>query len=199
MTTLGEKLREAIEKKQVQATLNAWDKHEDQIRKPQQEKAVKEYNFKASNNIMRTTFEHIKNNPNKLPRYHIDELMKQGFKESSATSVVYQLIKAGQVKKDTYGQLTVTQGEYTPIKQAVRVKKEKAPERKKVILIKRTKREDPAHGIAALTPDTGVVKAEGEFKFHQPRAFIPSAIVDQLPVLHARELYDYLKKIFGGN
>ena len=158
--------------------------------------------FGVSNNVVRETFDVIKNAPKMKPREYIDMLTCRGFKESSVTSIVYQLIKAGQVARDEQGQLSVTQDEYTPIKVAqknTKVAEQQEQRRKKVILIKRTKREDPAHGIAALTPDTGVVKAEGEFKFHQPRAFIPSAIVDQLPVLHARELYDYLKKIFGGN
>ena len=90
----------------------------------------------------------------------------------------------------------MTQEEYTPIKQ---VKKKKdalvtgadigLKNERKVVIIKRTKRQDPSHGIAALKADTTVPLI---------KAFSPSAIVDNLSVLHARELYDYLRKIFGG-
>lgn len=226
MTTLGEKLREAIEKKQVQATLNAWDKHEDQIRKPQtQEQQMANPNpvinhaqdkphFGVSNNIMRTTFDHIKNNNSLFTSDHIRLLVKQGFKENSVTAVIYQLIRAGQVARDANGWLSVTQDAYTPIKVAqksVKVAEQQDQRRKKVTPIKRR---EPSEGIAALNPDTGdnnlpnVEKFDmGKFTHHAPVqrpvsssfGFHPSAIVDQLPVLHARELYDYLKKIFGGN
>ena len=49
MTTLGEKLRAALDKGDVvKKTIEAWDNHEDQIRKPQQEKQMEQqphYNF----------------------------------------------------------------------------------------------------------------------------------------------------------
>ena len=215
MTTLGEKLREAIEKKQIQSTLNAWDAHEDQIRKPQtQEKQMAnpapiatrvedKPHFAVTNNVMRETFNIVKLQPNQLPRDYINALMRRGFKESSVTSVIYQLIKAGQVKRAADGILSVAQDEYTPIKIAQKREPSKKAEPKKIVLIKRRKSDE---GIAALTPDTGgpglpnVEKFDmGKFTHHAPRAFHPSAIVDGLSVLHARELYDYLRKIFGGN
>lgn len=217
MTTLGEKLREAIEKQSViKTTLNAWDAHEDQIRKPQQEKQMANPNpvvsidgrkgFGPTNNVMRATFDAVKNAPKMTHAEYVEMLQCSGYKPSSTGAVLYQLIRAGQVARDENGGLSVTQDEYTPIKQVKKKQPrvlvvDKAPEPKprQIVIVKRRK-DDPSQGIAALTPDT-VVKADGEYKLHAPafKAFHPSSIVDNLSVLHARELYDYLKKIFGGN
>ena len=215
MTTLGEKLREAIEKKQIQSTLNAWDKHEDEIRKPQtQEKQMANPNpivniegrkgFAPTNNVVRATFDAVKNAPKMQINEYVQMLELNGFKPSSTGAVLYQLMRAGQVVRDSAGQLSVTQDEYTPMKppkkkQPRAIVVDKAPQDKprQIVIVKR-KAKDAEQGIAALKADT-VVKADGEYTLTKPRAFHPSAVVDNLSVLHARELYDYLKKIFGGN
>ena len=204
MTTLGEKLRAALDKGDVvKKTIEAWDNHEDQIRKPQQEKQMeKTYNFGVSNNVMRETFNVVKRNPNMQAKQYINMLVHSGFKESSVTSVLYQLVRAGQLQRNESGLLSAAQDAYTPIKQGPRKKKpepvvETKPARK-IVLIKRRKTEGTEQGIAALKADT-VVKADGgPFEFLKAKAFHPSAIVDQLTVIHARELYDYLRKIFKG-
>ena len=207
MTTLGEKLRAALDAKGsdvVKKTIEAWDNHEDQIRKPQQEKQMEQqpqYNFKVGNNVMRETFNLVKRNPNLPAKQYIEMLVATGFKKGSVTSVLYQLIRVGQITKSTYGGLHTAQDEYTPIKQIKKKKQEPVVEAKparKIVLIKRRKSDDTTQGIAALKADT-VVKADGgPFEFLKAKAFHPSAIVDNLSVLHARELYDYLKKIFTG-
>jgi hypothetical protein len=216
MTTLGDKLREALDKNAlIKTTLNAWDAHEDQIRKPQQEKQMANPNpvttnaggykgFVASNNVMRETFNAVKNAPNMTHSEYVEMLNLNGFKRTSTSAVLYQLLRAGQVKRDDKGQLTVTCDEYVPIKQPKKkpsvIVVDKAPEQKprQIVIVKKPK--DAGQGIAALKGDSAVVKAEGApFEFAKPKAFHPSAIVDNLSVLHARELYDYLKKIFGGN
>lgn len=216
MTTLGEKLREALDKRSViTTTLNAWDAHEDQIRKPQQEKQMANPNpvvhtdgrkgFSPSNNVMRATFDAVKNAPKMTHQEYVEMLQCSGYKQSSTSAVLYQLLRAGQIAKDANGGLSVTQDAYTPIKQPKKKESrvivvDKAPEPKprQIVIVKKPR--EKSEGIAALTPDT-VVKADGEYKLHAPalKAFHPSAIVDNLSVLHARELYDYLKKIFGGN
>lgn len=220
MTTLGEKLREAIEKKHIQSTLNAWDEHEDQIRKPQtQEKQMANPNpitnrsedaphFAVTNNVMRATFDAIKNAPNMTHREYVEMLTCRGFKESSSSSVIYQLVRSGQVVKDEHGNHRVVRSEYEPVKapkkRTVQIVDYAPPQERKHISIMRRpkKKSDPSHGIAALTPDTRkklAREAQAIVDAVPTRAFHPSAIVDQLTVLHARELYDYLKKIFGGN
>ena len=211
MTTLGEKLRAAldakIEQEVVKKTIEAWDTHEDQIRQPQQEKQMANPSpvatrvedlphFGVSNNVMRETFNIVKHTPNLKAKQYIDMLVARGFKESSVTSVIYQLVRAGQLHKHDNGALIAAQAEYTPLKQAKRKKKaepvvETKPARK-IVLIKRRKSDESTQGIAALKADGG------PFEILKHKAFIPSQIVDNLSVLHARELYDYLRKIFKG-
>lgn len=225
MTTLGEKLREAIDKKVheevIKRTLNAWDTHEDQIRKPQQEKQMANPNpvvnvapnkkgFGVSNNVVRVTFETIRDNPHHTAPEYVEMLGKKGFKASSTSSLIYQLIRTHQVHRDDEKRLSVTSDEYTPIsyktQKQLRNKEAIEPptqqDKRKVVIVKRRTTEDTVQGIAALKADTGLQNEEkfdmGTFKHHAPRAFHPSAIVDNLSVLHARELYDYLKKIFTG-
>ena len=215
MTTLGDKLREALDKNAViQRTINAWDTHEDQIRKPQPEKQMEAQpikggykGFVATNNVMRSTFDAVKNAPNMTHSEYVEMLNLNGFKRTSTSAVLYQLLRAGQVKRDDKGQLTVTCDEYVPIKQPKKkpsvIVVDKAPEPKprQIVIVKKPK--DAGQGIAALKGDSAAPVVEkfdmGSFKHHAPKAFHPSAIVDNLSVLHARELYDYLKKIFGGN
>ena len=205
-------LQTALQSALIKTTLNAWDAHEDQIRKPQQEKQMANPNpvinheagkgFTPSNNVMRATFDAVKNSPKMKHKEYVEMLALNGYKINSTSAVLYQLMRAGQIARDEQGQLSVTCAEYQPIKQVKKQPRvivlDKAPEPKprQIVLVKKPR--DKREGIAALTPDT-VVKADGEYKLHAPRAFHPSAIVDGLTVLHARELYDYLKKIFGGN
>jgi len=123
--------------------------------------------------------------------------------------VLYQLMRAGQIARDDTGALTVTCKDYEPIKQPKRkapsvVVLDKAPEPKprQIVIVKR-KRKEEEQGIAALKADSGEsqrVKAGPAYPIEPTfKAFHPSAIVDNLSVLHARELYDYLKKIFTGD
>ena len=177
MTTLGEKLRAALDKGDVvKKTIEAWDNHEDQIRKPQQEKQMEQpqYNFKVGNNVMRETFNLVKRNPNLPAKQYIDMLVATGFKKGSVTSVLYQLIRVGQIhRNENNGALIAAQAEYTPIKQIKKKKPEPVVEAKparKVVIIKRTKRQDPSHGIAALKADGGETVVEkfdmGKFTHH---------------------------------
>ena len=223
MTTLGEKLREAIDKKVheevIKRTLNAWDTHEDQIRKPQQEKQMANPNpvvnvapnkkgFGVSNNVVRVTFETIRDNPHHTAPEYVEMLAKKGFKASSTSSLIYQLIRTHQVHRDDEKRLSVTSDEYTPIsyktQKQLRNKEAIEPptqqDKRKVVIVKRRTTEDTVQGIAALKADSGEDRVIGMSPAlgASYKAFHPSAIVDNLSVLHARELYDYLKKIFTG-
>lgn len=210
-------LQNALANKVVQSTINAWDAHEDAIRKPkpQQENQVANPNpvvnigegqrvFGTSNNVMRATFEAVKNAPKMQIREYIEMLGLNGYKQNSVSSVLYQLLRAGQLARDEQGALSVAVDEYTPIKQVkkprvVVLDKAPTPKPRKIVIVKRKR--DEGQGIAALKADSGEDRVIGlSPALGAPyKAFHPSAIVDNLSVLHARELYDYLRKIFGGN
>lgn len=210
-------LQTALQSALIKTTLNAWDAHEDQIRKPQQEKQMANPNpvinieagkgFTPSNNVMRATFDAVKNAPKMKHKEYVEMLALNGYKTNSTSAVLYQLMRAGQIARDEQGQLSVTCAEYQPIKQVKKQPRvlvlDKAPEPKprQIVIVKRKPKAE--QGIAALKADTAQPDVEkfdmGKFTHHRPAVFHPSAIVDGLTVLHARELYDYLKKIFGGN
>lgn len=211
-------LQTALQSALIKTTLNAWDAHEDQIRKPQQEKQMANPNpvinlvdgnkgFGPTNNVMRATFDAVKNAPKMKHKEYVEMLALNGYKTNSTSAVLYQLMRAGQIARDEQGQLSVTCAEYQPIKQVKKQPRvlvlDKAPEPKprQIVIVKRKPKAE--QGIAALKADTAQPDVEkfdmGKFTHHRPAAFHPSAIVDGLTVLHARELYDYLKKIFGGN
>lgn len=214
-------LQTALQSALIKTTLNAWDAHEDQIRKPQQEKQMANPNpvinlvdgnkgFGPTNNVMRATFDAVKNAPKMKHKEYVEMLKLNGYKTNSTSAVLYQLLRAGQIARDEHGQLSVTCADYQPIKQVKKQPRvlvlDKAPEPKprQIVLVKKPR--DKSQGIAALKADASdnnlpnVEKFDmGKFTHHRPAAFHPSAIVDGLTVLHARELYDYLKKIFGSN
>lgn len=160
--------------------------------------------FGPSNNVMRATFDAVKNAPKMTHKEYVEMLALNGYKTNSTSAVLYQLMRAGQIARDEHGQLSVTCADYQPIKSQSKKQPrvlvlDKAPEAKprQIVLVKKPKQE--GHGIAALKSDTAKEEAREILGLMQSKAFHPSAIVDGLTVLHARELYDYLKKIFGGN
>lgn len=193
--------------------LNDWENHEQQIRtsktEPQQENEVKATaqsptTARVSNNVMRSTFDYIKANPAKTRKDVLEALTSQGFKESSVGAVISQLMSSKQVHKNFDGGLHARSTEYKPIKQKPRASKvqikqelkEKIQERRKIVVMKRKKSEPASDGIAALKTSTSV----GELLREKldPTLWKPESVVNNLNVVQARQLYDYLKNLFGG-
>ena len=188
--------------------LDDWENHEQQIRKPQQENEVKATtqttNARVSNNVMRATFDYIKANPAKQRKDAVAALTSQGFKESSVGAVISQLMSSKQVHKNFDGGLHARTTEYKPIKQKPRKPKvqiskdlaNKIQERRKIVVMKRKKPETKSDGIAALKAGTSV----GELLREKldPTLWKPESVVNHLNVVQARQLYDYLKNLFGG-
>jgi len=143
---------------------------------------VKPY-FSVTNNVMRSTFDYVKQNPSTTSKAAIADLTSRGFKESSVSSILTQLVRSGQVRKTGKSYFAVVDA-YMPIKAGIKTQK-KAP--KAPI---RTEKPTQA-GIAALQPS--VVE-----KPMMPRTASTEEILSSLNILQARALYDELKKVFGG-
>lgn len=147
--------------------------------------------FSITNNVVRTTFDYVKQHPSTTSRALMNDLTRQGFKESSVTSILAQLVRSGQVRK-TGKSYFATVDTYTPIKSTAKkmlksVAKTPIHTPKTVI-----RTEKPAEaGIAALQP----VVVE---KPAMPRTASTEEILNSLNILQARAVYDELKKIFGG-
>ena len=91
---------------ELKKTINDWSKDE---RKPK-------HLFGISNNVSRSTFNLVKANPGCDIKTIVKIGENQGHKATSVTSLLAQLTRVGQIRKNERGQMWVTQPEYTPIK-----------------------------------------------------------------------------------
>ena len=173
------------------ALLNAWAQDEEQTIKEKVMTQPVAHRFKPTNNASRETFNFIKNNPNLRASEIVQHMVKRGFKENSTTSLCTQMIRQGMVSRDTRGGLRVMQAEYAPLK--AYKKKDKPVKAEKV---KFGKPEEKSAGLAALAPQDKVDTSRSTIVL--TRNWTAQGVVDKLSVMQARELYDLLKKIFGG-
>lgn len=130
------------------------------------------YPFAVSNNVCRVTFEYVKNHAGTTATQAATALVKRGYKHSSVTSLMAQMTRQGQMRKEGF-KYYVTQDEYAPLKSTRAVKATK-----KAV----------AGGIATLPKVKSVAVAV------KPTA---RDIVDTLTLREARELYNELYKYFG--
>lgn len=177
--SLGEVLKEALARK--------WAEDDAAHKQMEEAKPTGKQLFPITSNVSRATFAYIKANPGRRVNI-VDALTAQGFKASSVSSLIAQMLRNGMVVVDAAGSYRVTQPEYTPIKT---IKPNK--QAKNVIVTKRPVSLPPAAGIAAIapppvpTPAPVVVTNEVEH------------ILNTLPIKQARALYDELHKIFGAS
>jgi len=165
---------------------------------------------KTKNNVMRETFAFIKTYPG-LKSIEIAERMeRKGFKSKSTTSIASQLVREGQAKR-VDGRYYIIVDEYSPIKQTstskitqLRKRVEELKEVAKSRGIADLPVQAPAQGLAALaaapahTEPTAQEppKAKRFAMLTMPQT--PEQIVKGMTAYQARELYDHLKKLFGG-
>lgn len=136
--------------------------------------------FTTTNNVCRATFDCIKNNPGKTRQDIARMLEADGYKKSSTTSLMGQMVKQGMVR-DTGGVLFTVHAEYRPIKSyKAFVKMQEKAQPKKV------KKDAPV----------AQVKAEPAPQINS--AWDAETILNNLSIKQARALYDELRKIFGG-
>ena len=175
--------------------LNQWEQDEQKQITQQQEKPMGKQLFRTTNNVTRETFNYIKNNPNKTTPEVCEALEKRGFKESSVHSICAQLSKQGQVVKDGYTKRMVAVGnEYQPLKSASKFKALNEPKPAPKVVKRREAPQDA--GLAAIAPQEKVDTSRSTIVLS--RNWTAQGAVNNLSVMQARELYDLLKKIFGG-
>ena len=127
---------------------------------------------KITNNVTRETFNYIKDNPG-LRRVQIATAMEnRGFKKSSTLALTSQFVRSGMARIVDSG-VFVAQSEYAPIK-AKKAKVAKVTDKKvKKAIIESIAQPEVKH-------DTSV-----------------KAMLSQMSILQAREMYDELKKVFS--
>jgi len=144
--------------------------------------------FTVTNNVTRVTFDYVRDNPGKTRVEVAAALEKMGYKSSSVSSLLGQMIKQGMVR-ESRNLLYVTINEYTPIKSSKVLKaladKQATPERKKVVIVsKRTGEVIPAAPKVEPTP------AAKEWE--------PNDVIDKLTVHQAIALFKALRNILVG-
>jgi len=170
--------------------------------------------FGISNNVSRETFNYVRDNPGKTRKEVIQNLVAKGFKETSVSSLINQLIVANQITRGVGDALVANVKEYIPIKakdlkklraskqaskakellakaKAARAEKRAAkqtPARSQATVVEEPKQKyqpKEAAGIAALSPTTvPLIDLTAE------------KILDSMGVRQAKVLYAELKKIF---
>ena len=146
--------------------------------------------FEVQNNVTRVTFDYIKLHPGTTSAAASRDLAKHGFKESSVTALMAQFVRAGLAVRDNNHGYRVTVDEYTPMKASAKYAKKTVVKAKPAPKA----REPQNDGIAALQPEATSKRVVNTIVFGKP----PEEVVKHMNVIQARELYDYLKKVFGG-
>ena len=158
------------------------------------EKIMAKTPFAIQNNVTRVTFDYIKLHPGTTAAAASKDLVKHGFKESSVTALMAQFVRAGLATRDNNHGYRVTVDEYVPMKASTKYAKK--PVKVKPATTNDHKRPlaTAGDGIAALHPEATSKRVVNTIVFGKP----PEEVIKHMNVIQARELYDYLKKIFGG-
>lgn len=148
--------------------------------------------FTTTNNVCRATFEAILRNPGKSRKQVIEALLEGGYKDTSTSTLIGQMIKQNHVRESN-GLLYAVNTDYKPLKgskawaklQAKQQGNEQAPPRKHVeITSKRTGKVINPRPAPAPAPTT--------------REWTVDSVISSLNVRQAMAVYDELRKIFGG-
>jgi hypothetical protein len=175
----------------LKTTINNWEKDDMQTTQTNTQTQGKKF-FGVTNNVTRATFDYLKKNPNLTSAEICADMEKLGYKESSVGSLIAQFAKQGLAERDDRGRYITIVPEYRPLK----AKKKILTIVPKPVEAKR-KYEKRSEGIAALQPDASEMPAPKRF-VTLVRTKSPDDILKDMTVFQARELYDYLKKMFGG-
>lgn len=176
----------------LKTTINNWEKEDMQTTQTNTQPKPTRF-FDITNNVTRATFEYVQHHPNETSAEICASMERMGYKSSSVGSLLAQFAKQGLAERDDRGRYITIVPEYRPLKAS---KKEVKVVAKPVETPKR-KYEKRAEGIAALQPDISETPAPKRF-VTLVRTKSPDDILKDMTVFQARELYDYLKKMFGG-
>jgi hypothetical protein len=213
--TLGEQLREKLDaaskREALNNTLNAWDQDEQKQIKGELMTTTTQarHLFGVTNNASRDTFNYVRDNPGQ----RISEIRKglQQHKETTVSSLVYQMVMADMIRKDenTSGFHAIVP-EFTPYNIG-KIRKEKMQARRaeelartsprKIVIVKRKTNGEAASAHDASVAGIGAlpVKADPQVKytFKEHAAWKPEDTVDTLTLMQAKAVHAYLQQLFG--
>ena len=165
------------------------------VQQPKEKPMSNKVTFPIKNNVTRVVFDYVKLHPGTTAAAACKDLAKNGYKESSVTALMAQFVRANLAVRDNNHGYRVVVDEYVPMKAAQKyTKKPKA--HSKVKPAKAT--ESKAVGIAALQTDGAEAQVTKRVMTTIIRSRTPEDILNDMNVRQAKELYEYLKKLFGG-
>jgi len=154
-------------------------------------------------NLSRITFELIRDNPGLTMGVAMTVLEKKGFKPSSVSSLIYQMIKVRLIVADPNGKLTAVVSEYVPIQtNMIRKRKAKAKDKAKT----KAAPAPVAAGLASIAPVAAPLPRKhieivntrtGEVFNPRKEEWTVESVIGSLNVRQAMAVYDELRKIFG--
>jgi hypothetical protein len=207
---LREKLDEASKRESLNNTLNAWDQDEQKQIKGElmTTNTQAKHLFGVTNNASRDTFNYVRDNPGQ----RIAEIRKglQQHKETTVSSLVYQMVMADMIRKDEN-----TSGFHTIVPAFIpynigKIRREKmqarraeevartAPPARKIVIVKRKTSGEAASAHDATSVGIGALTVSAEQPLQaRPRPWRPEDTVDQLTLVQAKAVHAYLQKLFG--
>jgi hypothetical protein len=169
---------------EMQKILQSWDEP-----KTTEETTV----FTTTTNTSRATFELVRDNPYKSKGEYIKLLEQKGFKKSSTSSLLAQMIRQGHISVDDMGLLHTNFNEYRPLKSTTTLKnKAKKPKTSKL----RTSIEPSKEALAAAAEAMGSIGMNRLIEV--PIRSNIEVILDTITLSEAHELYCKLHQYFGG-
>ena len=200
---------------QLKNTINDWEKDDMQTTQIKPQGANYERSTKAfsiTNNVTRATFDYVKKNPNLTSAEICADMAKQGYKESSVSSLIAQFAVQGLAERDDRGRYITIVPEYRPLK--AKKKTLKIVPKPVEVTPKRKYEKKGTTGIGALLQaklESASMPKHIQHRLSTPpdqderKAFVtlvrsktPEDILKDMTVYQAHELYRHLKQMFGG-
>lgn len=144
--------------------------------------------FSVTNNVCRTTFDYVRDNPGMTRVEIAKELAKQGFNSKSVSSLLGQMLRQ-EILMEKDKLLYANSNEYTPIKSSkvMRARAANPVHRKKITLVN-TRTGEVFNPRPAPVAAPAPVEKEWE----------PSDVIDKLSVRQALALFKELRNILVG-
>jgi len=180
-------------KSELSKVLSDWDR-DDAIADQPKEKRM----FPQPNNVSHDTYNYIHLNPGLTTAQITNAMVAKGFKESSVSSLVYQMRLAGRVSRDGDSKIYSIEPKLKPIKASELREARKInatahrPKPKKAAPVAKQ-----SAGIAALQPQATQPKQPAPAKAERITVDLDEWI-NEVSLMQARMVYMKLKAIFEG-
>jgi len=178
---------------ELSKVLNEWDSPEPSINQPKEKRM-----FPQPNNVSHDTYNYIHANPGLTTPQITAAMAAKGFKESSVSSLVYQMHLVGRVRKEGHKVFSI-EPTLRPIKarELREARKVKTAPKQTAKPKKAAPVEKQSAGIAALQPQATQPKPTQQAKAERITVDLDEWI-NEVPLMQARMVYMKLKAIFEG-